>query len=279
MPNKPPSPVLAALLAIVSPGLGHLYLGLRGWFLGVLLCAGVFLLVGLLAAASLPGPWGLVTSALLALGWLLVWPVHAYRRARTASSSEVSSRTVSWWVLIPVAVLTYTANGVLRPLRPIRTFEVTSSNMEPAILPGDRVVMIPLERDGPAAGDITVYRVWDSAFPATFIGRVVALEGDTIHVQEGIATVNGLREDLDRPNLDRLTRSGSGSLDTPDFGPLVVPEDHVFVMGDRRFGSIDSRFQGPIPLEEVQGRIVRIYFSSNPHRFEPRWERIGAPLQ
>jgi signal peptidase I len=150
--------------------------------------------------------------------------------------------------------------------------------MEPAILAGDQVVMIPLRSGGPAIGDVVIYRVWDSAFPDLIMGRVVALGGDSIRVENGLATVNGQLEDPEELNFEPLSGPPVEPPGASHLGPLVLPVDHVFVMGDRRFVSYDSRYRGPVPMRDILGRLVRIYFSTNPYRFEPRWERVGRPL-
>ena len=78
-----------------------------------------------------------------------------------------------------------------------------------------------------------------------FIKRVIALPGETIAVRDNQVLIDG--EPLDEPYL----RAG---IRMPDFGPEVVPEGFVFVMGDNRNQSQDSRFFGPIPEEDIVGR-------------------------
>ena len=77
------------------------------------------------------------------------------------------------------------------------------------------------------------------------IKRVVGLPGDTVAVRNGTLLVNGERQN--EPYLN------SGFPDRSNFGPEKVPKNHVFVMGDNRSNSQDSRFIGPIPKENVEG--------------------------
>jgi signal peptidase I len=79
------------------------------------------------------------------------------------------------------------------------------------------------------------------------IKRIVAIGGDTVEVRDGVLLVNGVQ--VDEPYLLE-----QGVM--PDFGPEVVPADSVFVMGDNRAVSYDSRRFGAIPLDHVLGEAV-----------------------
>ncbi len=84
-----------------------------------------------------------------------------------------------------------------------------------------------------------------SAPESEFIKRVVALEGETVEIRSGELLVDGTV--LEEPYL-------GGGMTGDDFGPLRVPSGHVFVLGDNRLASRDSRVFGPVPVEDVVGR-------------------------
>ena len=94
-----------------------------------------------------------------------------------------------------------------------------------------------------------------------FIKRVIGEPGDTVEVKHKQVFING--EKIDDPYGQFVEGPGEGSRLTPrdNFGPVTVPPDQVFVMGDNRDRSYDSRFWGFVPLDDVRGKAFVIYWS------------------
>ena len=106
---------------------------------------------------------------------------------------------------------------------------------------------------GPKRGDIIVFRAPDQQQgqpERNFIKRVIAVSGESVEVREGIVFINGLP--LDEPYIDRPGGKA--------FGPEIVPADHLFVLGDNRQASRDSRDFGMLPKENVIGKAWVTYW-------------------
>lgn len=132
----------------------------------------------------------------------------------------------------------------------LQAFYIPSSSMVSTLNIGDRVLVNKLSYrlHDVHRGDLIVFGrpegEADSAI-SDLIKRVVGLPGDVVEGQNGRVLING--EPLDEPYLDEGVTTG-------DFEPIEVPDDHLFMMGDNRGDSRDSRFFGPIPEDSVVGR-------------------------
>jgi len=146
-----------------------------------------------------------------------------------------------------VLVLTLAlALGVVRPFG-VEVFRVASGSMAPTLRAGDHVLADKLAyRIGdPRRGDLVVFR---GPGGEVMIKRAVGLPGDKVAVRDGVLHVNGRR--VVEPYVNY------GLNDSNYFGPVVVPENHVFVMGDRRENSEDSREFGPVRRGDLIGRVL-----------------------
>lgn len=132
----------------------------------------------------------------------------------------------------------------------LQAFFIPSSSMVSTLNIGDRVLVNKLSYrlHDVNRGDIIVFERPEGEADSEIqdlIKRVVGLPGDTVEGQNGQVLING--EPLDEPYLDEGVTTG-------DFDPVVVPEGHLFMMGDNRGDSRDSRFFGPIAEETIVGR-------------------------
>jgi signal peptidase I len=175
----------------------------------------------------------------------------------------------------------------------IQAFKIPSSSMEPTLLVGDHilvnrlsyVVKVPIldkiifEISRPERGDVVVFR-YPLDRSKDFIKRVIAKGGDTLEIQGNRIYINGKRMEDPWGYYEYETRPFP---EKEHIGPLKVPEDAYFVMGDNRDKSYDSRFWGFIRQEDLVGKALVIYFSWDRHaRSIPRyvrWERIGKLIK
>ena len=166
------------------------------------------------------------------------------------------ARSLLEWVLVIVGALVVAM--VLRAVL-FQAFWIPSESMEPTLQRNDRVLVNRLSyRVGDVGrGDVVVFDrppgQPDNGIDE-LIKRVIGVEGDTIEGRNGRILVNGVAQDEDY--LASGTFFG-------DFGPVVVPEDHVFVMGDNRDNSVDSRIFGPIDEDSIVGRAFVLFWPLN----------------
>ncbi len=127
-------------------------------------------------------------------------------------------------------------------------FAIPSESMAPTLRPGDHVLVEKLSyRFGsPRRGDLVVFRSPDGG--ALAVKRIVGLAGDRVAIEDGVLAIDGhvQRE----PYVDHAT------VDSVYFGPVVVPRGDVFVMGDNRADSHDSRDYGAVPRRSLIGRVL-----------------------
>ncbi len=199
-----------------------------------------------------------------------------------------------------------------------QAYNIPSGSMKPTLLVGDFILVNKLvyRFSEPQRGDIVVFK-----YPIDpnidFIKRIIALPGEEVEVRNNQVFING--KPLPLIEVGRGEENGVRKViyeevlpegtkykvqfyeDFPfskrDFGPVVVPPNHYFVMGDNRDNSEDSRYWGFVPRENIVGKAFVIYFSGDVPPLQttdvsiftgikqlilailnPRFERIGKPL-
>jgi len=165
----------------------------------------------------------------------------------------------------------------------IQAFKIPSGSMIPTLLIGDHLLVnkfiygtkIPftdrrvLIFKKPERGDIIVFKYPENP-KKDFIKRVIATGGDVIEERDKRIYVNG--KAVIEPytqHSDSGIRSGNDPRD--NFRPLAVPKGKVFVMGDNRDQSYDSRYWGFVDLKEIKGKALIIYWSWDPDK----WVRVS----
>lgn len=143
----------------------------------------------------------------------------------------------------------------------IQAFYIPSGSMEPTLEKGDRVLVNKLSYDlhDVNRGDVIVFELPDDEVGVDgikdLIKRVIGLPGDVIETRDGIVYIND--RPLEEPYLAPGTLTGDATNgQNPPIARQTVPEGHVYVLGDNRANSADSRFpeRGPIPIESIVGR-------------------------
>lgn len=254
---QPPRPAIALLASLLAPGAGHVYAGRFG--LGLVLgIAGPMVSRTALLAGIGATFLGFVVWALTRIVYYVGVATWAWFEARGARSSGL--RRHRWFVAAGLAAVQWVV--IAPPIDlPHRAFSIPAINMTPTIQAGDRLMadMRAWEDREPRRGDLVIYR--EPAGQGRKVGRVVGLPGERIEVSDQTVYVDG--EPLDEP---WGSRSASATPSPPPFGPLEIPNDAVFVLGDNLYNSRDSRFFGPVDRSLLLGRPLYVFLSRDPGR-------------
>ena len=162
-------------------------------------------------------------------------------------------RNVVEWVAIVVGAL---AVALLVKTFFIQAFFIPSLSMFPTLDEGDRVLVNKLsyKMHDVNRGDMIVFDRPEGSPDSDIkdlIKRVIGLPGETIEARDGVVYIDGVR--LDEPYLEDGVR-------TDNLPPTEVPAGHIFVMGDNRTGSSDSRVFGPVDEDTIDGRaFIRVW--------------------
>ncbi len=183
-------------------------------------------------------------------------------------------------------------------------YRISSNSMIPNLYGGDLVLVskfnfslkLPFSAyelvkfRKPQRGEVVTFQLPDRSF-STFVKRVVAVEGDTVVIEDGKLLVNGVAPGYSPFKAD--TFEGSEWEEFPDakpylvvrhsealknYGPIDLPTDHFFALGDNRSDSLDSRTWGPVPYSCLKGKVAMIWFSVSPEG-GIRPNRLGVGVQ
>ena len=173
----------------------------------------------------------------------------------------------------------------------IQAFKIPSGSMKPTLLIGDHILVnkfiygikVPfldryiIQIAKPKRGDVVVFK-WPRDERKDFIKRVIGIEGDTIEIKNDVLYVNGDRvvtkyvgkyKDNNIAMADNYLEFFKNSqhhildeyIKHENFGPIIVPENSIFVMGDNRDNSHDSRYWRFVSLNKLKGKAIIIYWS------------------
>jgi signal peptidase I len=202
----------------------------------------------------------------------------------------VKSKKALFWEYLEAIVTALVLALIIRAYI-VQAFKIPSGSMIPTLLIGDHILVnkfiygtkIPFADKRilifrkPEKGDIIVFKYPEDP-SKDFIKRVIATEGDTVEERNKVVYVDGVRL-LERyaHHYDNGLRPG-GNDPRDSFGPITVPENKIFVMGDNRDQSYDSRYWGFVDLKQVLGKALIIYWSWDPDDWA-RFSRIGRLVQ
>ena len=174
----------------------------------------------------------------------------------------------------------------------VQAFKIPSGSMTSTLVIGDHILVnkflygikLPffektiVSIQDPEHGDIVVFKFPEDP-SKDFIKRVIGIAGDEIQIRDKKVYINGMLSSGFRGyhTDSRIFPERMQSRD--NFGPVKIPSNKLFVMGDNRDHSYDSRFWGFVDLKAVKGKAFIIYWSWDKNSFGIRWSRIGQLLK
>ncbi|MDP2854628.1 MAG: signal peptidase I [Smithellaceae bacterium] len=174
----------------------------------------------------------------------------------------------------------------------VQAFKIPSGSMIPTLLVGDhlfvnkfiygvkipyfRITIIPIT--DPKRGDVIVF-IYPQDRSKDFIKRVIGTAGDKIEMKNKKLFINDqvYTDTFGIYNDDAIYPADAQPRD--NFGPVTVPQGSLFVMGDNRDHSLDSRFWGFVDLKDVQGKAFIIYWSWDAEEKNVRWDRLAKLIK
>ncbi|HVG93425.1 MAG TPA: signal peptidase I [Planctomycetota bacterium] len=283
-----PSPVRAVALGLLCTGLGQMYCGRYRRGLVFFLLAILFgpnLLWLLAQPPSGPTVTAMIVSVALAGLLLVASAVDAGGLAvRLRRDGEVAPPLgVALGALcVVVGVVTPTATAMVIRATTVEAFAIAGSSMAPGLAPGDRVLVdkVGLRYGLPARGEVVVFRAPGDG--RNFIKRVIGLEGDRVEIRGGEVRVNDTllprtpapeappQTEIERSGERTYPIHGAPPAERGKDGAWTVPPGHVFLLGDNRAATLDSRQFGPVPRSGIIGVASCVFWPLS---------RLGDPVR
>lgn len=284
MNTQPRKPWLAGLLTFLAVGLGHLYAGNPQRGLILFLGQGVILALFLPLIFRAPTFLILFLSISCGFAYFIYCLLDAINIARKNKKDYQLKKYNRWYVYLgcwmAASLIIQPAIEIAIKSNIIQAYNIPSGAMMPTLLQGDHILVDKCiyKNNAPRRGDIIIF-----PYPVDpsqdFIKRLIGLEGDTIEIRDKQLYINNeIFPESYIVNKDPRTIPASQH-PRDFFGPITIPKNSLFVMGDNRDNSYDSRYWGVVAKESVKGKVKSLYWSWNREEFKVRWERIGKTIE
>lgn len=265
---KPRKPWLAAILSLITSGLGQIYngelkKGIVFWCVGTLL--GCVFAVGVGSFTMLVG----TVSIVLVFSIYVAGEAFFSARKRGDYTLQAYNKVVVYALVIAINVgAGFVLDAAMRG-HTYQSFQVPSKSMLPTLYVGDHfIASILSEDDALKRGDVIVFEHKG----LHFVKRVIGLPGERVAIREKVVFVDGVP--LEEPYAWHTIDTNYPERDS--MAARVLERDAYFVMGDNREQSYDSRFFGPVAREAVMARAQYIYF---PGESPGRFDRLGTAVR
>jgi len=280
--NKPRKWWVAGLLSLCEPGLGQIYNGQARK--GLIFFAVSFLWMPLLifCVNSNKIQLFIVLFVIFAVFYYIAVIADAIYSGHKLKINYILKKYNKTIVYIGAVIFVFVINTVISSYiksNYIQAYKIPSKSNEPTLLVGDHILADQsLAARDPGHGDFIIFE-YPPDPEKDFIKRVIAIGSDVVEIQDKVLLINNMviNENYVIHSESRILSVGIASRD--NFGPVTVPENSYFVMGDNRDNSYDSRFWGFVEKSKIKGIVKNIYWSWDNELFKVRWNRIGAKIE
>ena len=276
MIKKKRIPIVAAVLSLVTPGLGQLY---NGQILkGIIFFLADFLIPILLLLARLQYQfYGLVAILLFMICLWLFIIGEAFFTARRIKEVVLNGYN-KWYTYLLIILLmlgTYIVptDFIASEVLGFSAYKMPTESMKPTLLVDDYLIVDTkyFKRNKIKRGDLIVFK-YPEDISKDFVKRIIALEGEKIEIKDKKVYINN------RPIVEKYKVHNDSQVYAKNeyyhydevirdnYGPTVVPLGHCFVLGDNRDNSYDSRYWGFLPLLNIKSKPLYIYWAKDKNR-------------
>jgi len=254
-------PIVAAILSSLAPGLGQLYNGqiIKGiiFLLSLILLPIIMFRIGLHYSY-----YGLAIILLISMFFLLFIIGEAFFTA--IKKKEFIPRSYNKWyiylliILLINSIVLVPTNFLTNKVLGFSAYKMPTGSMEPTLRIGDYLVadLKYFKKNKLQRGDLVILQFPED--PAKiFIKRIIALEGEKIEIKSKQVYI----DEIPFPEGYKVHFDNKIYPGRDNFGPVIVPSDHCFVLGDNRDKSMDSRRWDSLPLRNIKGKPLYIYWA------------------
>jgi signal peptidase I len=278
------SPLAATLLALLASGLGQIYNGQP--YKGIIFfLSGYFLIIASALAGLHRYFYGLVGVFALRIAWqaYIIADALVVSIKRKEIVLNFYNKAYIFVIFVLISFLSIlTINPLINNrLVGIKSYSIPGGAMQPTLLVGDNIIADQnyYHNTRPQRGEVLIF-IYPKDPSIDYLKRVIGLPGDKVEIKDKKVYINGQEyRTAEAVFNDPKIYRGPGDPRRDNFGPVTLPPDNYFVMGDNRDLSFDSRFWGFVPLDRIKGKVLYIYFSRDKEKSQIRWSRFGQAIR
>lgn len=283
--------ILSFVLSFFISGLGQIYNGeLKKGVIYLVIIFPLLLLLGFTLVFS--DLWGFIAFFLIIILYKLLICIEAFRTSKKLGDYALKPINKTWKYIIFIVfayIVTWYGTQLNRKILGYETFNIPTSSMEPSIYAGDNIMATRINPKNIKLGDIVVFNREDGQ---KYLSRVVGLPNHEIQIIDDKVSINNSFEqwtktkksiDIDCEfqeyhsklstgrtyQIKKIVKYGRNLFLSPKLSnteQMIIPANHLFVLGDNRNNSMDSRFYGTIPFENIEKKVNYIWWSSDKKR-------------